>query len=60
MKTSGLNEKELIDAYVKEVRSILELAVPVWHSGISLEQETKIERVQKSALCNPWNPIQHI
>ena len=50
MKSSGLNERELVDAYVKEVRSILELAVPVWHPGITEEQETKIERVQKSAL----------
>ena len=50
MKRSGLVRNELIDAYVKEVRSLLELAVPVWHSGITLDQEIKIERVQKSAL----------
>ena len=32
------------------MRSLLELAVPVWHSGITLEQQIIIERVQKCAL----------
>ena len=51
MKASGLSVNELIDAYTKEVRSLLELAVPVWSSGITLEQDLKIERVQKAALA---------
>ena len=50
MKSSGLSLHELIDAYTKEVRSILELAVPVWSSGLTLEQSVIIERVQKSSL----------
>ena len=50
MKLSGLTQAQMIDAYCKEVRSLLELAVPVWHSGITLEQSVQIERVQKSAL----------
>ena len=50
MMRRGLNISELLDAYKKEIRSLLELAVPVWHSGITLEQQLKIERVQKSAL----------
>ena len=44
------NTKQLIDAYCKEVRSLLELAVPVWNSNITLEQAIQIERLQKSAL----------
>ena len=32
------------------MRSLLELAVPVWHSGITLEQQITIERVKKCAL----------
>ena len=51
MKLSGLNQSELIDAYKKEIRSILELAVPVWSGGLTLEQSIQIERVQKSALA---------
>ena len=50
MKISGLTQAQLIDAYTKEVRSILELAVPVWNAGITLEQTLKLERIQKSAL----------
>ena len=51
MKKSGLSEGELLDAYKKEIRSLLELAVPVWHSGLTVEQTQKIERVQKLALA---------
>ena len=50
MKHSGLNQMQLVDAYKKEVRSILEMAVPVWNSGLTLQQVLKIERVQKIGL----------
>ena len=39
----------LFDVYTKEVRSILELAVPVWHSGLTKLQSSEIERIQKIA-----------
>ena len=52
MKKSGLTKTQLIDAYVKEVRSLLELAVPVWYSSISKIQSQKIETVQKAALAH--------
>ena len=51
MKKSGLNQSQLVDAYQKEVRSILELAVPVWGPGITSDQSIQIERVQKSSLA---------
>ena len=50
MKMSGLSLTELVDAYTKEIRSILELAVPVWNFGLTLEQSMEIERVQKAAI----------
>ena len=40
---------ELFDVYIKEVRSILEFAVPVWHSGLTKKQSKEIESVQKLA-----------
>ena len=40
----------IIDVYLKEVRSVLELAVPAWHSGLTLKQSSDIERVQRVAL----------
>ena len=51
MKIAGLSTTELIDGYCKEVRSILELAVPVWHSGLTKKQTYQIERIQKTALA---------
>ena len=40
---------DLLDLYEKHVRSILEYAVPVWHSSLKGEGRLKLERVQKSA-----------
>ena len=50
MKESGLTDSQVVDAYKKEVRSLLELAVPVWNSGLTQSQCLQIERVQKNAL----------
>ena len=52
MKNSGLDQDELLDAYKKEVRSLLELAVPVWHSSLSKFESKQIENVQKAALAS--------
>ena len=35
---------------MKEVRVHLELAVPVWHSGLTLKLSADIERVQRIAI----------
>ena len=51
MKSLGLDEFTLLDFYFKEVRVHLELAVPVWHSGLTLRLTADIERVQRVALC---------
>ena len=40
----------ICDVYVKEIRSLLELAVPAWHSGLTQKQSLDIERVQKVAV----------
>ena len=44
-----LNFFQLFDIYTKEIRSILEMAVPVWNPGITKKQTVDIERVQKLA-----------
>ena len=51
MKIAGLNRVELLDAYCKEVRSLLELAVPLWHSALTQKQSAQIEKIQKVALA---------
>ena len=50
LKNLGANEEELLDVYIKQVRSVLELAVPVWHPGLTQQEIYQIERVQKCAL----------
>ena len=50
MKTYNMEHEDILEIYMKEVRSILELVVPVWHSGLIVRQTQKIERIQKLAL----------
>ena len=40
----------MLDVYMKQVRSILELAVSAWHGAITQAERDEIERVQKAAL----------
>ena len=49
LKRLGANNEDLLDIFIKQVRSILEYAVQVWHPSITGEQRLEIERVQKSA-----------
>ena len=50
MKSIGLEPEVIIDFYTREIRSLLELAVPVWHSGLTVQQSDQIEAVQKMAV----------
>ena len=45
----GATESEMLDVYQKQVRSVLELAVPVWQAGLTQQEVKQIERVQRTA-----------
>ena len=45
-----LDTDKMFDTYTNEVRSILELAVPVWHSRLTKQQTQDIKRIQKIIL----------
>ena len=49
LKKYNLGIEHICDTYIKEIRSLLELAVHVWHSGLTVKQSRDIERVQKIA-----------
>ena len=49
LKYLGAQEYDLVDIYTKQIRSVLELAVPVWHGGITLSEQIDLERIQRSA-----------
>ena len=51
MKALGVDTFTMLDYYYKEVRVHLELAVPVWHSGLTLKLASDIERVQRVVIC---------
>ena len=49
LKGLGASVSELMDVYEKQVRSVLELAVPVWQPALTKYESRQIERVQRSA-----------
>ena len=49
LRKFNLDTNKQLDVYVKEVRSLLEYAVPVWHSGLTKRQSGQIEKIQKTA-----------
>ena len=49
LKQYNLDPFQIFDVYCKEVRSLLELAVPVWHSGLTISESKQIENIQKTA-----------
>ena len=63
LKILELESNLLLDFYLKEIRSILEYGVPVWHSGLTIKMSEKIERVQKICvsiiLCSPGKHISY-
>ena len=45
----NFSQYQLFDVYQKEIRSILEMCAPVWHSSLTKSQSRKIESIQKLA-----------
>ena len=50
MKVLDVEPLVILDVYLKEIRSLLELAVPAWNSGLTHKQIADIERVQRVAV----------
>ena len=48
LKYLGAEVGDLLEVYIKQIRSVLELAVPAWHGAITLAEQFDIERIQKS------------
>ena len=51
LKHTGASRRMLIDTYNKQIRTIIEFGALVWNAGLTLENISQIERVQKSAQC---------
>ena len=51
LKFIGAKVIDLVEVYCKQIRCILELAVPAWQGSITQAERLAIERVQKIACC---------
>ena len=49
LKGLGADVLEMVDVYEKQVRSVMEMAVPVWQPALTQQESTQIERVQRCA-----------
>ena len=49
LKNLGAKEIDLVDVYTKQIRSVMGLAAPAWHSAISQAERQDLEKIQKSA-----------
>ena len=47
LKLNGANLTDLLEVYQKQIRSVLEFGAPVWTSGLTREEISDIERVQR-------------
>ena len=59
MMTLGVDRKTLVDFWRSEGRVHLEMAVPVWHSSLTLAQRKSLERCQRvamAAIVGYWAP----
>ena len=50
IKALKMDPFTILDYYFKEIRVHVELAVPVWHSGLTVRLSADIERVQRVAV----------
>ena len=49
LKNMGAKNSDLLDVYMKQIRCILELAVPAWQGALSQAEKIDLERIQKTA-----------
>eukprot|EP00057_Strongylocentrotus_purpuratus_P023181 XP_011677655.1 PREDICTED: RNA-directed DNA polymerase from mobile element jockey-like [Strongylocentrotus purpuratus] len=50
LKRFNAPRKDLLTVYTSYIRPTLEYCVPLWHSGITVQQSNNIEMIQKRAL----------
>ena len=51
LKKYGANEEQMFETYIQQIRSISEMACPVWNGAITQVEVSGLERVQRTALA---------
>ena len=54
LKKLGTPIEDLVDTYMKMVRSILEMAVPTWHPGLKGEDANRLRGCQNVPSQSSW------
>ena len=49
LRSLGANQDQLLEVYTRQIRCIVELAVPAWQGSITNSEKQDLERTQKSA-----------
>ncbi len=50
LRRAGVDAKDIVSVFTSIVRSVLEYACEVWHPGLTQEQTSALEHIQKRAL----------
>ena len=53
MRLLKIDPTIIVDFYFKEIRSLCEMASPVFHSGLTKKQSNDIESIQNNLVKNP-------
>ena len=51
LKRAGVEPNDIVRIYKCLVRSVLEYACQVWHTGLTAQQPDQLEAIQRRALC---------
>ena len=51
LKRYGAEEQQLVDTYIQQIRSIAEMACPVWNAGLTQQEQRGLERIQRTAFA---------
>ena len=51
LKKYGASEDQILEVYTQQIRSVVEMACPVWNSGLTGQEVRSLERVQRTAVA---------
>ena len=51
LKKFGASEEQMLEVYLQQIRSVAEMACPVWNSGLTQYESRSLERVQRTAVA---------
>ena len=47
----GATEAQMIEVYIQQIQSVAEMARPAWNSGLTLQEVTSLEQIQRTAMA---------